>query len=100
MQIDYIYSVKIAVFSRILLFIQLIANSGNCLHLSIAVHNKRVCNVLDVNYKYKTDIPVLDSDWLSHIRSCFKLLYKHTPLFTSVCCSARAVVLESGLNII
>ncbi len=40
-----------------MLFIQLIANSGNCLHLSIVVHNKRVRNnnVMGVNYKYKTD---------------------------------------------
>ncbi len=41
--------VKIA---RFLLFILLIANSGNYLHLSIVVHYKTVCNnnVLSVNY--------------------------------------------------
>ncbi len=36
----------------------------------------------------KLIVPVLDSDWLSCVRSCCKLLYKHTHLFTSVCCSA------------
>ncbi len=32
----------------------------------------------------KQIVPVLDSDWLSHARSCCKLLYKHTP-FVYVC---------------
>ncbi len=27
----------------------------------------------------KRIVPVLDSKWLSHVRSCCKLLYKHTP---------------------
>ncbi len=30
----------------------------------------------------KRIVPVLDSDWLSCVRSRCKLLYKHTPLFT------------------
>ncbi len=49
--IDSIYTVKIASF--FLLFILLIANSGNYLHLSIVVHYKTVRNnnVLRVNYR-------------------------------------------------
>ncbi len=35
----------------------------------------------------KRRVPVLDSDWLSHVRSRCILHYKHTPLFTL--CVAR-----------
>uniref|UniRef100_A0A8C1JJ51 Neogenin 1 n=1 Tax=Cyprinus carpio TaxID=7962 RepID=A0A8C1JJ51_CYPCA len=41
--------------------------------------------------KSSTSVPVLDSDWLSRVRSCFKLHYKDTSLFTSVCCSATTL---------
>ncbi len=40
-----------------LLFILLIANSGNYLHLSIVVHYKTVCsnNLLSVNYNFNSN---------------------------------------------
>ncbi len=34
----------------------------------------------------------LDSDWLSQVQSCCKLLYKHTPLFMFVFCSATTLL--------
>ncbi len=40
----------------------------------------------------KRIVPILDSDWLSQVRSCCKILYKHTHLFTFVCCSATTVL--------
>ncbi len=53
--IDSIYTVKIARFSAI--YILLIANSGNYLHLSFVVHNKTVRNnnVLSVNYSFNSN---------------------------------------------
>ncbi len=50
----YLHYVKIARVSAI--YILLIANSGNYLHLSIVVHYKTVCNnVLNVNYSFNSN---------------------------------------------
>ncbi len=48
----YLHYVKITIFSTI--FILLIANSGNYLHLGVVVHYKTVRNnnILSVNYSY------------------------------------------------
>ncbi len=52
---DAIYTVKIAIVSFI--YILLIANIGNYLHLSIVVHYKTVRNnnVLSVNYSFNSN---------------------------------------------
>ncbi len=52
---NYIYSVKIAIFSTI--FILLIANSGNYLHLGVVVHYKTVRNnnLLSVIYSLNSN---------------------------------------------
>uniref|UniRef100_A0A672K6C2 Protein sel-1 homolog 3-like n=1 Tax=Sinocyclocheilus grahami TaxID=75366 RepID=A0A672K6C2_SINGR len=55
-------------------------------------YNGIFCFLYYIFILIKRIVLVLDSDWLSHIRSCCKLLYKHTPLFTSVICSATTLL--------
>ncbi len=52
-----------SVFQNFQLFLLLIANSGNYLHLSIVVHYVTVCNnnVLSVNYNFKSPLKCLET---------------------------------------